>query len=61
MDFEKIAQAAKLLTQARALTLAAKVQMDGANKSLAESGALRQEAAVLLAEVGEGIKRVIPE
>ena len=60
MNSEKIAQAAKLLTQARALTLAAKIHMDGANNALAESEALRQEAGVLLAEVGEGITQAIP-
>ena len=60
MESEKIAQAAKLLTRARALTLAAKTQMDGAKMALAESEALRREAGVLLAEVGEGIKQAIP-
>jgi hypothetical protein len=48
---EKLAQAARLLSQSKALTAAANTQMQGAKKALEESEALRREAGVLLAEV----------
>lgn len=56
---EKLAQAATLLTQAKALAAAAKTQMEGAKQALKLSESLREEARVLLAEVeGTWIKQL---